>query len=192
MTAETCRNCPADCAGVTTGSPSKQYCCGDATTRCSNTNCRASTGRCILTLPFPTWCCGDNRCDLGEVCTKETCTTTTTTRAPCLGTNAVCTSNAACCSNSCRKVQGTFRCAAAASAGEVPEASTGSSASSPAMIAGVVAVAGAVVVAVAVVAVMRRRSRAAARVDPVYQYSAETDDVSPVADQATAADGMMY
>jgi Zn-dependent metalloprotease len=46
---ETCRSCPADCAGRVSGKPSSRFCCGDAATACGRSECTSNGYQCTET-----------------------------------------------------------------------------------------------------------------------------------------------
>lgn len=93
---ESCTSCPQDCAGVTSGNPSRRFCCGSGD--CSDARCNSNGYACTLLISNREICCGDATCvpilesaescpaDCGEPATTTTTllptTTTTTTTLP--------------------------------------------------------------------------------------------------------------
>ena len=67
---EDCLDCPQDCAGVQSGNPNQQYCCGDLDSGannpagCSDPGCNAGDFVCVKNVIET--CCGDLTCDAGE------------------------------------------------------------------------------------------------------------------------------
>ncbi|CAJ1440022.1 unnamed protein product [Effrenium voratum] len=63
---ETCRTCPADCAGRRNGRRRNRFCCGDSRTACSDSRCSANSLSCTMSeVVTETSCCGDGVCTAG-------------------------------------------------------------------------------------------------------------------------------
>jgi len=131
---EDCVSCPADCNGVQNGKPSGRYCCGDGDgtnpLACGDPLCNAGGNTCTLNPSTPSsFCCGDDKCDVGEDCSVCTLDCTLGIEicdngidddcsgaadcadiaciadpvcAACSGGGQVCSSDAGCCSGNCR------------------------------------------------------------------------------------------
>jgi len=67
---EDCLDCPEDCAGLQSGNPNNQYCCGDVRSGATNlVGCndpRCNEGDLVCVKNVVPGCCGDLRCEGGE------------------------------------------------------------------------------------------------------------------------------
>jgi len=119
-TGEDCNTCPADCRAKLNGNPANRYCCDGDLADCGNTACNADGWVCgggdgICTSDAECndglYCTGTESCvngacqSSGDPCgTGTNCDENTTSCVPvsCGANKASCSSNADCCSNSCR------------------------------------------------------------------------------------------
>jgi hypothetical protein len=87
---EDCLDCPQDCAGLQSGNPNLQYCCGDAGSGANNPiGCpdpRCNEGDFVCIKNIETACCGDLTCEGGETpCSCELdCGPVSATETQCL------------------------------------------------------------------------------------------------------------
>jgi len=59
---EDCLSCSQDCNGKQNGNPSGRFCCGDASTPCSDSRCSVDAWSCSSSTAGST-CCGDGTCE---------------------------------------------------------------------------------------------------------------------------------
>jgi len=87
---EDCLDCPEDCAGLQSGNPNQQYCCGDLESGATNpvgcSDPRCNEGDFVCVKNVVPGCCGDLQCESGETpCTCEVdCGPFSTTEMICL------------------------------------------------------------------------------------------------------------